>query len=140
MRPRRTFLRTKTVPALVLVLSIVAVGAITLLQRGAGAGRDAQLSLANLKSALMELQNARFQASARTGGSPALARKLIRGGKQEVAGTLADLRRRATVTELDEVETLLCANYAALDAIGASGADYGTVSVVESAGPPASVW
>ena len=63
-------IRNKTIPALVLLLSLAAIGAITVLQARAGAGRDAQLKLATLKSELTQLQSAPFKASARTGGSP----------------------------------------------------------------------
>jgi diguanylate cyclase (GGDEF)-like protein len=121
-------MRTKLVPVLVLVLSIVAVGAITLLHARASAGQDAQLSLANLKTALTELQSAPFRSSARTGGSPALARKLMNADKRRVAQALSDLRRRSPVPALAGLAAPLRTNYFTLDeiyAIGASGADFG---------------
>ena len=124
----RSLIRTKAVPVLVLVLSVAAIGAITLLQQGAGAGRDAQLRLAQLQTALTELQSAPFRSSARTGGSPELARKQMDGNKREVARTLAVLRRRSPVPALAEMSRPLRANYAMLDeiyAIGASGGDFG---------------
>ena len=121
-------LRNKTIPALVVVLSLAAIASITMLQAGAEAGRDAQLKLATLKTELTALQMAPFKASARTGGSPAYARKLIDDGKQKVAATLVELRRSSPVPALARIPAPLRADYAAIDeiyAIGASGADYG---------------
>ena len=43
-------IRNKTIPALVLLLSLAAIGSITLLQERAGAGRDAQLKLATSRA------------------------------------------------------------------------------------------
>lgn len=121
-------IRTKTIPALVLLLSLAAIGSIILLQERAGAGRDAQLKLATLKNELTQLQAAPFKASARTGGSPAFARKVMDDGKMKVAATLAELRRNSPVPALARIPAPLRADYAALDeiyAIGASGSDYG---------------
>ena len=120
--------RNKAIPALVVVLSLAAIASITMLQEGAEAGRDAQLKLATLKTELTALQMAPFKASARTGGSPAFARKLIDDGKQKVAATLVELRRSSPVPALARIPAPLRADYAAIDeiyAIGASGADYG---------------
>jgi diguanylate cyclase (GGDEF)-like protein len=121
-------IRNKTIPTLVLVLSLAAIGAITMLQANAGAGRDAQLKLATLKSDLTELQNAPFTASPRTGGSPELARQLMQDGKRRVAGTLAELRRSSPVPALARIPGPLRTNYAALDEIYvtvATGDDHG---------------
>ena len=121
-------IRNKTIPAVVLLLSLAAIGSIMVLQERAGAGRDAQLKLATLKSELTQLQSAPFKASARTGGSPEFARKLMDDGKQKVAAILVELRRSSPVPALGEIPGPLRADYAALDeiyAIGASGADYG---------------
>ena len=93
-------LRSKTIPVLVVLLSLAAIASITMLQARAGDARDAQLKLATLKNELTGLQMAPFKASARTGGSPAFARKLIDDGKQRVAGTLAELRRSSPVPSL----------------------------------------
>lgn len=121
-------IRNKTIPALVVLLSLAAIASISLLQARAWDGRDAQLKLATLKIELTQLQLAPFKASERTGGSPELARKLIDDGKQKVAGTLAELRRSSPVPALARLQAPLRADYAAIDeiyAIGASGADYG---------------
>ena len=63
-------IRTKTIPALVVLLSLAAIASITLLQARAGDGRDAQLKLATLKTELTQLQLAPFKASERTGARP----------------------------------------------------------------------
>jgi diguanylate cyclase (GGDEF)-like protein len=120
--------RNKTIPAIVIVLSLAAIFAIAVLEERAGAGRDAQLKLATLKSDLTELQNAPFTANPRTGGSPESARQLMQDGKRRVAGTLAALRRSSPVPALARIPSPLRTNYAALDeiyAIGAAGDDYG---------------
>jgi diguanylate cyclase (GGDEF)-like protein len=86
------------------------------------------LKLAALKSDLTELQNAPFKASARTGGSPAYAHKLMQDGKRRIAATLSELDRDSAVPALEAIPGPLRKNYAALDEIydiGASGADYG---------------
>ena len=49
-------IRNKTIPALVVLLSLAAIASITLLQTRAGDGRDAQLKLAILKTELTRLQ------------------------------------------------------------------------------------
>ena len=53
-----------------ILLSLAAIGASTLLQSRADAGRDAQLKLATLETELTQLQNAPFKASPRTGARP----------------------------------------------------------------------
>ena len=106
----------------------MAVCSITLLQQGAAAGRDAQLRLAKLETALTQLQVAPFRASPRTGGSPVAARTLMDDKKQQVGQTLADLRRSSPVPALAEIAGPLRANFSSLEeiyAIGVSGADYG---------------
>ena len=126
--PSTRVIRTKAIPALVILLSLAAIGVTTLLQARADAGRDAQLKLEKLESELTQLQNAPFKASPRTGGSPAFAGKLMDNGKRRIAVTLAELRHSSPVPALARIPGPLKANYAALDeifAIGASGADYG---------------
>ena len=128
MAAEHSAIRTKLIPALVILLSLAAIGASTLLQARADAGRDAQLKLATLKTELTQLQSAPFKSSARTGGSAAFAAKLMTGGKQRVAETLAALNRSSTVPALAQIPGHLRANYASLDRIyeiGASGADFG---------------
>src|SRR5262249_29481566 len=124
---RGVMLRTRTVPILVLALAVVAIAAITLLQDHAADGREAQLELAGLKTELVSLQAAPFQADARTGGDPARAAAAMGAGKQHIARTLDELRRPAPAECLARVGAPLRADYAALDKIyelGASGQGY----------------
>jgi diguanylate cyclase (GGDEF)-like protein len=121
-------IRRKWVPIVVVVLASIALATIVALQSESSNGRDAQLKLANLKTSLSQLQNAPFQASPSTGGSPAFARGLMVRGKREVAQALASLRSDSPPAVLATIDQPLRANYAALDeiyAIGASGASYG---------------
>jgi diguanylate cyclase (GGDEF)-like protein len=121
-------IRSRAIPALVAALSIAALAAILLLQSEAGTGREAQVTLANLETALNGLQSAPFRADRTTGGSPARAGELIEHDKRRVAQALASLRRDSPVPALARVRGPLRANYAALNkiyAIGASGTGYG---------------
>jgi diguanylate cyclase (GGDEF)-like protein len=120
--------RIKWVPIVVVVLASIALASIVALQSESSSARDAQLKLANLKTALSRLQTAPFQASTTTGGSPAFAHGLIRRGKREVAQALASLRSDSPPAVLPTIAQPLRANYAAVDEIyeiGASGASYG---------------
>jgi hypothetical protein len=107
--------RTLALPILVLALGLAAIAAITVLQQRSDAGRDAELHLATIKIELNQLQTAPLQADRRTGGSPALTRKLMKTGKQRIGDALADLRRQSPPAELRELSVPLRANYAALD-------------------------
>jgi diguanylate cyclase (GGDEF)-like protein len=121
-------LRSVAAPAVVLVLGLIAIGAITLLQSRASAGRDAQLTLATVKIELNQLQGAPFKAHASTGGSPVVARKLMRTGKRRIATALAALERSSPRAPLNDIAGPLRDDYAALDRIyllGASGVGYG---------------
>jgi diguanylate cyclase (GGDEF)-like protein len=120
--------RGKAVPALVVALTALALVAILLLQSQANSGRQAQVRLSGLKSALTALQSDPFRASPTTGGSPAIARTLMKRHKQQVAQALAGLRQDSPLATLAAVAVPLRANYAALGkiyAIGASGRPYG---------------
>jgi diguanylate cyclase (GGDEF)-like protein len=112
----------------VALLAVVAFVAVLLLQSEAGAGRDAQLKLANLRTALTALQSAPFQASRSTGGSPARARTLISDDKDQISAALMSLRQDSPPPSLAMIAGPLRANYAALDQIyeiGASGEEFG---------------
>ena len=113
--------RTKIVPACVFLLGLIAVALILGLQHRAAADRDAQLRLSTLRTELSQLQGAPLKASAATGGSPEIARELMRAGKARVAQTLSSLRRGAPVPALEGVAEPLAADYAVLDAILAIG-------------------
>jgi diguanylate cyclase (GGDEF)-like protein len=120
--------RILALPVLVLALGLAAIAAITGLQQRSDAGRDAELALATIKIELNQLQNAPFRADKSTGGSPAVARKLMVTGKRRIAQTLADLRSQSPPAELRELSAPLRANYAEMDeiyAIGVSGTGYG---------------
>jgi diguanylate cyclase (GGDEF)-like protein len=119
---RDQMIRAKTVPALVLALSLCAIAAIVLLQAYASAGSDAQLSIERLDLALTDLQTAPFASSATTGGSPAQARAEIKDGKRRVAQALASLRQNSPSPLLDQVTGPLRANYAVLGQIYEIGA------------------
>jgi diguanylate cyclase (GGDEF)-like protein len=120
--------RTKLVPALVLVLGLAAIVAITLLLQRSDASQDAELKLANVRVALHKLQSAPFQASPTTGGSPEVAAELMQTGKQRIRRTLDELSADSPPAALAKIEAPLRKDYAALDAIyaiGASGQEYG---------------
>jgi diguanylate cyclase (GGDEF)-like protein len=121
-------LRPVAPPLLVLVLGLLAIATITALQSRSAASRDAQLKLATVKIELGKLQTAPFQAHASTGGSPLLARRLIRSSKGKIDATLAALGRSDPPAELRALRRPLRANYATIDkiyALGASDVGYG---------------
>ena len=104
-------------PALVVLLAAVALGAIFILQSEANAGRDAQLKLARLKGALTELQFAPFQADPRVGRSVERSRLMITRDRRQVDALLSTLRRDSPAPTLDMVEAPLRNNYATLGKI-----------------------
>jgi diguanylate cyclase (GGDEF)-like protein len=125
---RRSALKRWTTPAVVLVLGLVAIGAITQLQLRAAASKEAQLTLSEIENELIQLQNAPFRASPGTGGSPALARVLLDGGKERIRTKLERLMRGDAPRQLAHVSKPLRQNYGYLEQIyriGASGAEYG---------------
>jgi diguanylate cyclase (GGDEF)-like protein len=114
--------RTKAVPALALALGVVAIAIIALLAHRTHASRHAELNLVEVKVQLNKLQNAPFRANAQTGGSPELARRLMREGKGRIGATLADLRDETSPpAQLRSLSGPLRADYAALDRIYALG-------------------
>ncbi|MBA3866129.1 MAG: diguanylate cyclase [Solirubrobacterales bacterium] len=118
-------IRNKALPALVVVLAVIALGAIVTLQSEAGAARDSQLKLANLETALTELQFKPFQADPGIRGSAGAVRSVIRTDKRDVAEALSSLRQDSPSPTLDTISAPLRVNYAALDeiyAISLSGA------------------
>ena len=74
-------IRRKAVPWLALVLGMVAIGAISLLEHRTHSSRHSELTLLTVKVELSQLQTAPFRANAHTGGSPALASRLMRTGE-----------------------------------------------------------
>jgi PAS domain-containing protein len=119
--------RATTVPALMLAVALLAIGAITIVHERSDAARDAELTLANLKTELGALQSAPFRASTATGGSPEQAERMMRSGKQGILKPLYELGKHDAPAELRAVREPLHENFAALDAIyelGASGQGY----------------
>jgi len=102
--------RILALPIVVLALGLAAIAAITVLQQRSDAGRDAELALATIKIELNQLQNAPFRADKSTGGSPALARRLMRDGKQRIGDALAELRRQSPPAQLHELSAPLRAD------------------------------
>ena len=104
------------------MLGVIAIGAISFLAHRTHSSRHAELTLLTVKVELNQLQNAPFRANAQTGGSPALARSLMRSGKGLINGQLAELRRQpAPPTTLHSMQAPLRANFATLDQIYALG-------------------
>jgi diguanylate cyclase (GGDEF)-like protein len=120
--------RTRLVPVLVLLLGLVAIGAITLLLQRSDDSATAERRLAEVKIQLLDVNAAPFTARAATGGSPRAAATRMRVGKLRIRDTLSELRRDSPPAALARVDRPLRTQYAALDAIyaiGASGREYG---------------
>jgi len=118
----------KTPLVVVLMLAIAAVAAILHLQGGATASTNAQLTLADVKVHLNALQNAPFHASAKSGGSQALARREMDTAIVSVTQELAALQADAPPNELSGILGPLNTDYTALERIyrmGAWGKGYG---------------
>lgn len=113
---------TKAVPWLALVLGVIAIGAISFLEHRTHASRHSELALLTVKVELNQLQTAPFRANAHTGGSPALASRLMRTGKARIADRLAELRAQSSPPPaLRAMRAPLRANFATLDQIYAVG-------------------
>ena len=112
---RDPMIRRGAIPVVVVVLALIALAAIVTLQSQAGASRDAQLKLANMDSALTELQFLPFQANPKDRGAKRIARS-IAVDKGEIAATLHSLRGGSAMT-LDSLAGPLRTNYAALGKI-----------------------
>ena len=115
-------IRAKAVPWLALVLGVIAIVAISLLEHRTHASRHSELTLLAVKVELNQLQTAPFRANAHTGGSPALARGLMRTGKGLIDGQLAELRDQPSPpATLLAMQAPLRANFATLEQIYAVG-------------------
>ena len=112
----------KTSLAVVLLLGIAAMSAILHLQGGATASKNAQLTLADIRTELNALQSAPFHASAKTGGSRVLARREMDTEMTAITRELGTLRRDAPPKPLERIGGPLGANYTTLEAIYSSGA------------------
>ena len=109
----------RTIPALLalLLLSLLAIGAIRLVQQRAEASRSAQLKLAGVSAALTRYQGDPFTAMPIVGGSPVRARAMTAADKRRIVVLLAELRRDRPVPALRRLTAPLEANFAAIDAI-----------------------
>jgi diguanylate cyclase (GGDEF)-like protein len=115
-------IRTKAVPWLALVLGLIAIGAISFLEHRTHASRHSELTLLAVKVELNQLQTAPFRANARTGGSPALAVRMMRTGKGSIGAQLGELRSQSSPPPtLRAMQAPLRANFATLDQIYAAG-------------------
>jgi diguanylate cyclase (GGDEF)-like protein len=103
----------RALPAAVVILALVALGAIITLESQVSAARDAQLKLANMKTALTALQFLPFQADPQDKGSADLAGR-IAAGKRHFASALRSLWAGPSGTRLDSLRRPLRENYAAL--------------------------
>jgi hypothetical protein len=101
----------KTSLAVVLLLGIAAMSAILHLQAGATASKNAQLTLADIRTELNALQSAPFHASAKTGGSRVLARREMDTEMSAFMRELGTLRRDAPPKPLERIGGPLGANY-----------------------------
>jgi diguanylate cyclase (GGDEF)-like protein len=99
------------------------------LQEREGESQRAQLRLATLQLELAKLQDAPYKANAATGGSPALAAGLMRGGESRITTTLADLRQHDPPPALAKLQAPLDAFYAVLDRVYAIGVSPGGYNV-----------
>lgn len=109
-------IRRRALPAAVVILALLALGAIVTLQSQVGTATDAQLKLANMSTSLTELQFLPFQADPKERGSASVAGK-IATGKREVAAALKSLRAESSATTLDSLAGPLRENYEALGKI-----------------------
>lgn len=106
-------IRKGALPASVVILALLALGAIIALQSQASAARDSQLKLANMSRALTELQFLPFQADPQATGLADVVGSMA-SAKREVAAGLANLRAGSSTSTLDTLATPLARNYTAL--------------------------
>jgi diguanylate cyclase (GGDEF)-like protein len=113
----RLMSHTRLVPALVLLMGIAAIVAITSLQERSVDARQAQLTLSGVAVQLGKLQNAPFLALKSTGGSPSHARSLIDSARRQIDGPLARLGNQSPPPALARAQAPLRRNYATLEQI-----------------------
>jgi diguanylate cyclase (GGDEF)-like protein len=120
--------RTWTIPAIVALFGVAAIGITVHLQQDVRIARDAQLELQQAKLSLSNLENAPFKASPDTGGSPKEARALITMGHEQVARALGQVNEQSPPATIGSLTPLLRKNDATIERIfrlGASGTGYG---------------
>jgi diguanylate cyclase (GGDEF)-like protein len=113
-------------PLLVIFLGVAAIGTIVVLQQRANDGRVAELRLSGMKIELATLENVPFRATAGTGGSPAIASRLLKTGEGRITATLRDLQRNDPPPALERLQAPLSANFATLQRIYRVGVSTGT--------------
>lgn len=119
--------RTKAVLALAVVLAGSALSSVALLERRANESRKAQLTLAQVKLELSNLQTAPFRANPKIGGSPEKAKEMMTAGKAGIREALAALGSESAPVSIQRIAAPLRANYEKLDRIyvlGATGVGY----------------
>jgi diguanylate cyclase (GGDEF)-like protein len=109
--------RSKAVAAVVLLLSVATIATITVLQQRSATSRGAELKLGEINDALSSLQSDPFRAMPLVGGSPALARRLVKEDQRSITETLAELERHGPPPALRELSAPLRANFEAIDQI-----------------------
>jgi diguanylate cyclase (GGDEF)-like protein len=112
-----------------IVVALLGSGSIVALQQRASQSRQAELQLSVVKIDVAALQTAPYKASRATGGSPALAARLLRTGEARIVSTLDVLRRSNPPTALIRSQAAVTANYTTLNRIfrvGVSPTGYGS--------------
>jgi diguanylate cyclase (GGDEF)-like protein len=113
--------KTRTVLLLSTALALFALGSVVALERQADGSRKAQLKLAAVKTAVLDLQNAAWTSSPSAGGSPARARAQMQADERDVSATLEALRHMTPPAPLHGIPGALRANLAVLHRIYALG-------------------
>jgi diguanylate cyclase (GGDEF)-like protein len=111
--------------ALVIVLGLAAIAAVVKLELHADASRRAQVTLAEAKVELWQLDNAAWNASTEVGGSPSQAHRAIVAGERHVEQALAQLRTQSPVAAFDHIERSLQTNFVDTGKIYAIGSTRG---------------
>lgn len=109
--------KIRTVLLLSSALALFVVVSIVMLQRQADSSRKAQLDLAAVKTAVLDLQGAPWTASPQSGGSPARAHAQMQADESTVAATLKKLQHMAPPPPLRGIAGALRANVAVLNRI-----------------------
>jgi diguanylate cyclase (GGDEF)-like protein len=107
--------RSKAVPAVVLLLSVMTVLTITILQHRSSSSRDAEMQVTRVHDALDDLQAAPFRSMAVYGGSPGLAQQLTRSDQRHLVVRLQELGRHQPPAVFGELKVSVGVNIAAIN-------------------------
>ena len=124
---RRTFgaVRSWGVLAIVFVLALASIAAVTLLQQRADTSRVAQLRIATITDTLNELQGVPLKSDQSTGGSPTSSRTSMNQDELRITQTLALLLRTGSApAALQHVGAPLRANFSIVSGLYALGRQY----------------